>query len=216
MENKTLTFNLKNVFSYQSGSDSDYSLKCLKGNEARRLNQTAKIAVDLGLCATENTNPDYVVHATRHGELNTSYELIQSIKKQEIPSPLKFSASTQNAIAGAYSIIKKTTAPMTSISSGGESFSMGFLASVSLLYSKNLSNVLFIYTEPKIEVPYLAKISGPSEQIVVAAVIEKGPEYKLAIEKTGQVNYCEAKEFLGWQKSVGNAKICFSQFSINR
>ena len=80
-----------------------------------------------------------LIFASRHGELDLSLKLIDSIVNVETVSPAGFSMSVHNSIAGLLSIHYKNTEAMTAIAAGQDTLKMGILeASAQLTKSEKV------------------------------------------------------------------------------
>lgn len=134
-------------------------LKHLTKMQARRMDSLTKSSLELALSISENQKVDYLVTASRHGQLHYSFDLIKEIINNETPSPTKFSQSTHNSIGGLYCILSKNKIPMTAISAGEKTKAMGFLAALNHLLVQPKENVLFLYTDGNIPEAYSGHIS---------------------------------------------------------
>ena len=86
-----------------------------------------------------------VVFASRHGELNLSLKLINSIISRETVSPAGFSMSVHNSAAGLISIHHGNTSAATSIAAGEASLKMGLIEAISQVQKFN--RVLLIFAD---------------------------------------------------------------------
>ena len=66
-----------------------------------------------------------IVFASRHGEINLSIKLINSIISSSMVSPAGFSVSVHNSAAGMFSIHHQNRSAITSIAAGEKSLKMG-------------------------------------------------------------------------------------------
>lgn len=175
----SLKFNFQNTYSWsQSTSEGQYELKVLKKMQTRRMTKMAKIAIDLALQTVGDQAIDFLVYSSRHGELILSTDLINSILGGEIPSPIKFSQSTHNAIAGLFSLSHKAKAPMTAISAGENSLVMGLMAAAAHLKLNQTHNVLFIFADAALPELY-SKEEDSSENFAITSLMTSGEDFTL-------------------------------------
>jgi len=88
----------------------------------RRMSTLSKLAVQTAIRLLNQSDIDYLVFASRHGELHRSAELIKEIINGAEASPMSFSQSVHNTAAGLSTIASKKALPVTSIAAGENSF----------------------------------------------------------------------------------------------
>ncbi|WP_295891989.1 beta-ketoacyl synthase chain length factor [uncultured Vibrio sp.] len=88
----------------------------------RRMSSLSKLAVQTALELLAKHQIDYLVFASRHGELQRSANLIKAISEGEEASPMAFSQSVHNTAAGLTTIASKKAIPATSIAAGLNTF----------------------------------------------------------------------------------------------
>lgn len=203
-----LSFNIEDILSWSSlYNDEKYELAILTKMQARRVTEIGKVVIDHALKLTQNNPVNFVVHASRHGEVGLSNDLINSIINNEIPSPMKFSASTHNAVVGQYSIISKDTSPITAISAGKNSFIMGLVSAVNYLNTHKDEKVLYLFSDGKVPEIFKDKLTEPNENIVISMVISSGDNYNLEVTKTHDTSHkLQSSEFLEFIKVNGKTK----------
>jgi hypothetical protein len=182
-------FDISNLKSWTSvDSDGAYELSRLKKMQTRRMTKAARISLDLALLSSEGESIDFIVYASRHGELSLSHDLINSVIAKEIPSPIKFSQSTHNAIAGLYTINTKNVAASTAISSGADSFIMGLISAINFLKSHPSSNVLYVFADAKVPTIYESKLNEPNEDVMLSFVMKSGNSFSIGHNPSGAKN----------------------------
>ncbi|MCG6212126.1 beta-ketoacyl synthase chain length factor [Vibrio furnissii] len=88
----------------------------------RRMSPLSKLAVQTALTLMNAHRTDYLVFASRHGELHRSADLIKDILNGEEASPMSFSQSVHNTAAGLSTIASHQAIPVTSIVAGENTF----------------------------------------------------------------------------------------------
>ncbi len=97
--------------------------------------------------------------SSRHGDGDRVGRLLTDSSKSELLSPMDFSQSVHNAIAGAFSIISQNTEMHTALSAGKASFEMGLLEAYALQKKTNGYVGYAYYTAP-MPPPYDDLIQG--------------------------------------------------------
>ena len=88
----------------------------------RRMSPLSKLAVQTAIELLNLHSVDYLVFASRHGELHRSMSLIEAIIAGEDASPMAFSQSVHNTSAGLATIATKKAIPLTSIAATEDTF----------------------------------------------------------------------------------------------
>lgn len=157
---KKLSYNCLSEKSWNEESSVEaLDFQYLTKMQTRRMDILTRYSLELALRCSEGFQVDYLVYASRHGQLHYSYDLIKDILVGETPSPIKFSQSTHNSIGGLYCILSKNKIPMTAISAGNNTKRMGLLSALNHLESFPEHNVLLIYSDGLIPEAYSQKIA---------------------------------------------------------
>lgn len=102
--------------------DGPTEFKAIPPMMRRRMSLQSKLAVQTALTLLKDNSIDYLVFASRHGELHRTANLIQSILEGDDASPMAFSQSVHNTAAGLTTIAAKAPIPLTSIAAGQDTF----------------------------------------------------------------------------------------------
>jgi hypothetical protein len=81
----------------------------------RRFNVLGKCAMGAALPLVDGVTSMPSIFASRHGDSELSFALLESIARSEPMSPTRFSLGVHNAISGLYSIARKDTSAVTAI-----------------------------------------------------------------------------------------------------
>ena len=81
----------------------------------RRFSTLGKCAMEAVLPLVDEESCIPSVFASRHGDTELSFALLESIARNEPMSPTRFSLGVHNAISGLYSIARKDTSTVTAI-----------------------------------------------------------------------------------------------------
>lgn len=114
----------------------------------RRLNHLGRSVgnVAAGL-VLEDQQDALVVFASRYGDAERSVGILQEIAANEPISPMQFSLSVHNAIAGVLSIGWKNTEMQSVISAGAQTFEMGITEAYSLSLAFPQKGILLVYAD---------------------------------------------------------------------
>jgi len=117
----------------------------------RRLSPLAKLVLSAASpCVTDN-QPIQTLFSSTHGELAKSFAMMQLIEKGEDISPIAFSLSVHNAIAGLFAIVYNNQLPTTVIAPGEEGLAAAFLEAQGIL-AEGVDQVLIVfYDEPLVD-----------------------------------------------------------------
>ncbi|MCG9600526.1 beta-ketoacyl synthase chain length factor [Vibrio sp. Isolate31] len=102
--------------------DGSTEFKAIPPMMRRRMSLQSKLAVQTALTLLKDNSLDYLVFASRHGELHRTATLIQSILEGDDASPMAFSQSVHNTAAGLTTIAANAPIPLTSIAAGKDTF----------------------------------------------------------------------------------------------
>ncbi|MDD9195681.1 beta-ketoacyl synthase chain length factor [Aliivibrio sp. S3MY1] len=115
----------------------------------RRMSSLSKLAVQTALTLVQEQEVDYLIFASRHGELTRTCALLEDILKGEDASPMAFSQSVHNTAAGLFTITAKKAIPVTSIAAGENTFHSALIEAAAYLSDNSDHRVLVIdFDEP--------------------------------------------------------------------
>lgn len=83
--------------------------------QRRRLSPIAKLALSAAMTSLKDTQADYIVWASQYGDEAKTIRILEDVLQQQTPSPMLFSTSVHNAIAGLYSIYSQDATTSTSL-----------------------------------------------------------------------------------------------------
>jgi Beta-ketoacyl synthase, N-terminal domain len=138
----------------------------------RRLSQLSKQALQVALEAGADTNPDFLVFCSQHGELPRTREMLADIVAGRELSPTAFSQSVHNSSAGLYAIIAQSRAPATSLASGASTFAYGWLEAEGYLREDPAARALVVMAEDLLPSEYLPFSKQSSCRYALALVLE--------------------------------------------
>lgn len=141
----------------------------------KKLSDMCKLVLYLSHHVLEGRNDIRIVICSRLGESQLTLELLESIGKREIPSPMVFSRSVMNSSAGLFSIFSNNNSSSVCVSAMEQSFPAGLFEALLQLHAYQ-QPVLFLYIEEKL--PDIAKpfIADPPVSYGMAFLLEKGEQ----------------------------------------
>ncbi|WP_116963290.1 beta-ketoacyl synthase chain length factor [Fastidiosibacter lacustris] len=111
----------------------------------RRSSDSVKLALDIAFeCLGQETQVDYVIFASQHGESSRIQLILQQISNRQMLSPTDFSQSVHNTASGLLSITKNITSNINSISAGEDTFFMAFFEAVVYLQLNPKTKVMIV------------------------------------------------------------------------
>ena len=125
----------------------------------RRLSPQARMVLHVAHACTDGAAAvadARIVFASRHGELQRTTTLLETLADGEGLSPTLFSMSVLNASSGLFSILQKNTAPATAISAGCASFGYGLYEACLQLAEQPRQPVLYVYADEPAPALYAA------------------------------------------------------------
>ena len=135
----SITLSLEAVSIWKAGVDGQESpdIGFLPPIQRRRLGLPTRMALHVmhalesGMAREIRSVP--IVHATRYGEYDKAFRVMDGLCKGVAASPAAFSQSVHNTPAGLYSIFNEDEAPSTTISAGTSTPEQAFVEAAALL-----------------------------------------------------------------------------------
>ena len=141
---------------------------------ARRMSIPSRLAVDVGLTLLEQ-QPDAAVFISRHGELERTYKIIESLCRQQDISPTDFAMSVHNTAAGLLTISGKAPLPITSLAAGVDGFQQGLLE-VQAMLGAGAQKVLLVDFDGAVPPAYHSQMEHQIPPYAVGLLITAGNE----------------------------------------
>jgi len=128
----------------------------------------AALSVAIPLAAEHGAMP--LVFVSRHGEINRTLSLLESIAEDEQLSPTVFSLSVHNAIAGLFSIQQGLTSNISAIAATSEDLLPGLLEAIGMCSPKT-PEVLCVFCDDPLPAFYRPYVAEPTSGFAVALVL---------------------------------------------
>ena len=146
----------------------------------RRLSPLARAALHVAQICTHDIPSVSFIYASRHGELDRTVELLQSVVTGEAPSPTTFGLSVLNAATGIYSIARKDFSPTTAITAGRETFAFGLLEAHARAKLNPDTSVLYVYADAPVPAPFGRQAGDPDDILAIAMLITPEANHRLS------------------------------------
>ncbi|WP_159566183.1 beta-ketoacyl synthase chain length factor [Budvicia diplopodorum] len=143
---------------------------------ARRMSIPSRLAVEVGLTLLEQ-RPDAAVFISRHGELERTYKIIESLCLQQDISPTDFAMSVHNTAAGLLTISGKAALPLASLSAGIDGFQQGMLE-VQAMLAGGAKKVLLVDFDGAVPQAYHSQTAHQNPPYAVGLLISAGVELR--------------------------------------
>lgn len=166
--------------------------------QARRMSQSSRLAVEVGLELINHNFPDSAIFTSQHGELERTYKILSTINQNSDVSPTDFALSVHNTSSGLLSIIANMPIPITSLSSHNDSFQQGLIEAYSILRNEN-KKILLLDFEGIIPSIYQSQIKQMIPAYAVGFILTRGDEINFqSIEKTSDTYHSDYPQSLAF------------------
>lgn len=162
-------------------------LKSIPAMLRRRFNTLGKCAVGAAMPLVEGVAAIPSIFASRHGDTEVSFSLLEAMGRGEPMSPTRFSLAVHNAVSGLFTIARKDTSEVTSIAAMEGLVLQTFIeATGQLQFCDKVLCVIYDVPLPDFYKNYCADAteSFPYAIAMILGGVE-GASYRL--EQTGQI-----------------------------
>lgn len=148
----------------------------------RRTSPLSKIALQAALSLAKDQPIDYIVFASRHGELARTTALIESILQGEEASPTHFAQTVHNTAAGLFTIAANRPVPVTSIAAGRDTLHNALLDAAAYLAEFPDHRVLLVDFDAPLPEPFQSFDQGQYQSYALAMLLTGGEDYQIRWE----------------------------------
>lgn len=148
----------------------------------RRLSSLSKLAIQTAITVSDEQAIDYIVFASRHGELTRTVSLLESILRGDDASPMAFSQSVHNTASGLFTIAAKLTTSVTSIASCDETFHSALIDSIAYLHQNPSHKVLVVNFDEPLPSRYAEFETHDYQGYAIGMIIESGDQFTFTRE----------------------------------
>lgn len=154
----------------------------------RRMSNLSKLAVQTTIELLNEHEVDYLVFASRHGELHRSVKLVDDILIGEEASPMAFSQSVHNTAAGLATIATKKPIPLTSIAASENTFQSAIIEAWLYLNEHPNSKVLVIDFDEPLPDAYKKYENQSYRGYGLGLVVSNGNGFSLSQHQTSETS----------------------------
>ncbi|WP_028864479.1 beta-ketoacyl synthase chain length factor [Psychromonas aquimarina] len=154
----------------------------------RRMSSLSKLAVQTAIQLSQHNHIDYIVFASRHGELTRTVKLIEDILAGNDASPIMFSQSVHNTAAGLFTISTKQAVPVCSLAGGENTLHSALIEAGCYLQEHPDHNVLVVNFDEPLPEPYQAFEKAEHQGFALGLLLSGGGEFKIKAVKQEQLS----------------------------
>jgi hypothetical protein len=154
------------------------------------------------------TDIDFLVFATKHGELNRTQNLLKTLAQKKELSPTQFAQSVHSTAAGLLTIANRKEVAFTTICASNSTFSMAMIEAISHIKCSPGAEVCIVLADES-PPPELEKFIGYDDAGAVAIKLTAGSDFRLrfsSVDTNNQLKtvYSDQKLLAGFIKGVSN------------
>ncbi|WP_299022492.1 beta-ketoacyl synthase chain length factor [uncultured Photobacterium sp.] len=149
----------------------------------RRTSSQSKLALQTAISLTQDKEIDYIIFASRHGELNRLTTLQENILQGEDASPTLFSQTVHNTAAGLFTIATKRPTPVTSLASGQNTLHNALIEASAYLSETPESKVLVVDFDEPLPERYSQFDQGNYQGYALGLLLTSGSDYQISWER---------------------------------
>lgn len=157
---------------WHNDQDASPRLDFIPTLQRRRLSPLARINLQLAY----DINPDQqllrCVFASRHGEIQQTVGMLQTLARDELLSPATFSHSVHNATQGLWSIFAQQKDECSAISAGIDTLPMALLEAATMLSDRREPAVLLMYSDEAVPDILKPDATEAMQRFAVCALID--------------------------------------------
>lgn len=174
----------------------------------RRLDVTGRAACD-AIAVLDDGKGQPLIHASRHGGVSSSLDMLQGLHDGDAVSPSSFSMSVHNAVLGIYSIASQHRGPTLALGACGNEFdalineARGYLAA-------GQDAVVVLFSEADIPQSIKAHTESPDFPCLVALKLTASSGSRLQNEPSSAPARPTPQDVITWLNEDG-ARLCSQQ-----
>jgi hypothetical protein len=166
-------------------------LKTIPAMLRRRFNTLGRCAMGAAMPLVEDIAAIPGIFASRHGDTEMSFSLLEGMGRDEPMSPTSFSLAVHNAVSGLFSIARKDTSEVTSIAAMEGLVLPTFIEAIGQLQStEKVLCVIYDIPLPDFYNSYFAE-SPETFPYAIALILGSAEGQSYSLEQTGQTMQSE-------------------------
>ena len=152
----------------------------------RRMSSLTKLALQTAIQLSIDEQIDYIVFASRHGELTRTVKLLKDIIAGDDASPILFSQSVHNTAGGLFTIACKQEIPVCSLAAGGNTLYSAFIEAGCYLQEYPEKKVLVVNFDEPLPTTYKVFDDQPDHSFALGFLLESGDQFEIKQLKQNQ------------------------------
>lgn len=180
----------------------------------RRLNATGRAVCDAASVLDDGAGSP-LIHASRHGDVSSSLEMLQGLESGDPVSPSSFSMSVHNAVLGVYSIARQHRGPTQALGACGNEFEALITEAAGYLATGQHA-VIAIFSEGEIPLPLQSHTESPPCPCVVALRLSSETGQRLLAEPTVAAARPTPLQVIDWLSQDDTALIARHRWFLER
>ncbi|WP_299019778.1 beta-ketoacyl synthase chain length factor [uncultured Photobacterium sp.] len=146
----------------------------------RRMSSLSKMAIQTAISLAKDSDIDFIVFSSRHGELERTAKLLRDILQGEDASPIAFSQSVHNTAAGLFTIATKQAIPVTSLAAGEHSLHSAIIEASAYLAENPQHRILVVDFDEPLPAPYHSFEVKQHQAFALGLILSNGSQYQLS------------------------------------
>jgi len=145
----------------------------------RRMSSLSKLAVQTAMRLSALTEINYIIFASRHGELSRTIKLIEDIIDGNDASPIIFSQSVHNTAAGLFTIATQQAIPVCSLAAGENTLHSALIEASCYLQDNPEDKVLLLNFDEPLPEHYCCFDALEYHSFALGFLLEFGMEFQI-------------------------------------
>ncbi len=158
------------------------ALEFLPAIQRRRLSPAARLVFDAAWPLAEAFPDCPLVYASHDGEINRSFELWQSLFREQTVSPASFGLSVHNALAGQWSMLRQDMSENTALAADKDCLENALAEAYALLH-EGAGRVWVVLADEPLHGGYAVAAERAPFAYALAMVLEPGSDYRISLLK---------------------------------
>ncbi|MBR9728312.1 beta-ketoacyl synthase chain length factor [Shewanella intestini] len=154
----------------------------------RRASALTKLVIGTCLPILSETDIDYIVFATQHGEINRTLTLLNSLAQEQELSPTAFAQSVTSTAPGLLTIAAKKPIPFTTVSGNNNTLEAGLIEVAIRLQQQPQHQILLIVADESLPEIYKQHNPNQHQANLLAMHFAPGQQWQISISAAAQLD----------------------------
>lgn len=171
---RSISLNITATSFYRPSAQSHSNISSIPPMVRRRLSPLARMVFQVASVVQPKDGNARFVFGSRHGEITSCLNMLESLAEQQTLSPAAFSHSVHNAIPGLWSIYNREKSESSAIAAGKDTFAIACLEAQLMLADDPKIPVILVLADEKLPALFEQFEHEPTEPYALALLIESG------------------------------------------